>query len=735
MPALPGTRLGPYEIVAPLGAGGMGEVYKATDTRLGRTVAIKVLRAAHTDRFEQEARAIAALNHPHICTLHDVGPGYLVMEYVEGYPLRGPLPPEQAVPLALEIAGALQAAHVKGIIHRDLKPANILLTRAGVKLLDFGLAKLQQAAVAAESAATQTQVGGILGTTAVMQTQAGTVLGTIAYMSPEQAEGKPVDVRSDIFSFGLVLYELLSGRRAFTGDTAISVMGAILHKEPQPLDTPPELARFVTRCLHKSPAERFQSMTEVIAALENIKLLSLSEKIPSIAVMPFANMSGDKENEYFSDGLAEEILNALTKLPGLKVASRTSAFSFKGKKEDIRRIGETLNVTHVLEGSVRKAGSRVRITGQLINIADGCHLWSERYDREMTDIFAIQDEISQAIVNVLQLKLARPAGHAIVRQPMAPEAYESYLKGRFFWNKRTEANLNRSIEYFLRAIELEPEYALAYAGLSDAYVLLGIFGARPPGDVYPKAGAAAGKALKLDETLPEAHAALGHIRAAYDWDFPAAEQEYRRALELNFDFSTAHQWYGHLLIVMRRYPEAIAEVARALELDPLSVPANAFVGLIYMKARQYDHAIEASRKAVDLDPNNPFAHWILARSLDARNELPESLAESEKAASLSGGNQMYATQLTYAQARIGDVLKARQAVEKLVELSRKKYVSPHDIAVIYIGLGEKDSAFEWLEKAYRERNARLIELSDPVYDSLRSDPRFLDLVQRLGLPQ
>src|SRR5580700_6061081 len=720
MPAPPGTRLGPYEIVDLIGSGGMGEVHKAIDTRLGRTVAIKLLFDTHTDRFEREARAIAALNHPHICTLYDVGPDYLVMEYIEGIPLEGPLPAKEAARMALEIAGALEAAHAEGIVHRDLKPANILVARSGVKLLDFGLAKVQPAAAAEGT---------------VTQTQAGTILGSAGYMSPEQVRGQPADARSDIFSFGVVLYEMLSGRRAFDRGNAVSTMAAILHTEPGPIEAPPELASVMARCLRKSPSERFQNMAEVITALEVPEQDPGPNKDSCIAVLPFANMSGDKDNEYFSDGLAEEILNALTKLPELRVVARTSAFAFRGKDQDIRGIGETLGATHVLEGSVRKAGSRLRITAQLISIADGCHVWSERYDREMTDIFAIQDEISQAIVTVLKLKLARPGSRAIARLPVEPEAYESYLKGRFFWNKRTEADLDRSIDYFLRAIELDPAYALAYAGLSDAYVLLGIFGVRPPNDVYPKARAAAEKALEIDGTLAEPHAALGHVLTAYDWDFQRAEEEYSKALDLNSSYPTAHQWYGHLLAVMGRYAEGVAEVTRARDLDPLSVPINAFVGLIYMKARQNREAVEAARKGVDLDPNNPFAHWMLARTLDAHNELPESVAESEKAARLSGGSHASTAQLGCAYARIGDTAKAHKIIDQLVELSRTEYVSPYDIAIIYTGLGEKDLALVWLEKAYEERAVRLLELPDPAFDDLRFDPRFQDLVQRIGLPR
>ena len=719
MPAPPGTRLGPYEIVALLGSGGMGEVHKATDTRLGRTVAIKLLYASHSDRFEREARAIAALNHPHICTLYDVGPDYLVMEYIEGTPLKGPMPPEEAVRVALEIAGALQAAHSAGIVHRDLKPANILLTRSGVKLLDFGLAQIQQITA---------------GDATVIQTQAGEILGTAGYMAPEQIHGQPVDARTDIFSFGVVLYEMLSGRRAFAGETAISTMARILHTEPDPLEAPPELARVVTRCLRKSASDRFQSMAEVITALEAVKPAPEAERNPSIAVLPFANMSGDKDNEYFSDGLAEEILNALTKLPGLKVVARTSAFAFKDKNQDIRGIGETLGATHVLEGSVRKSGNRVRITAQLISIADGCHLWSERYDREMTDIFAIQDEISEAIVAVLRLKLASPANQSAVRRPVDPAAFEAYLRGRYFWNKRTESDLNKSIEYFNRALVLEPAYALAYAGLADAFVMLGVFGLRAPSDVYPKANAAALRALELDETMAEAYDSLGHVKAALNWDLPGAEQDYKRAVELNPNYSTARRGYGYILSLMQRHEEAIALMKLARDLDPLSVSVNAFLGLVYMKARQYDQSIAASRAAVELDQNNPQGHWILARALDAANQLSEALSEAEKAASLSAGSQPYTGHLGYAYARIGDRDRALEIVRQMLELAKTRYVSAYYLGLTYASLGEPDSAMEWLEKAYEERNARLLEVFDPAFDSLRPDVRFQDLVRRIGLP-
>jgi|ERR1039458_762027 serine/threonine protein kinase len=450
----PGGTLGPYEIVAPIGKGGMGEVYKAHDSRLKRDVAIKVSAAQFSERFEREAQAIAALNHPNICTLHDIGPNYLVMELIEGSPLAGPLPPDVALRFAAQIADALSTAHAKGIKHRDLKPANILVTASGIKLLDFGLALLSRDSQSAvpETAAT------------IGMTQAGTVLGTAAYMSPEQAEAKPVDARSDIFSFGLVLYEMLSGRRAFTGDSTIAVMAAIVRDQPEPLRTTPAVESIVTRCLSKSPADRFQSMAQLkdalLAATSGVTAAvsgvlpaqtqsSSAERTPSIAVLPFANMSADRENEYFSDGLAEEILNLLAKIPNLKVIARTSSFSFRGKEQDIRKIAETLGVSHVLEGSVRRSGNRLRVTAQLIHAAAGAHLWSERFDRDMTDVFAIQDEIGQAISEALQVRLA-PRTKAV-----NVDAYQLYLKAQYHRLRNTPDSLANAKECLEQALAID----------------------------------------------------------------------------------------------------------------------------------------------------------------------------------------------------------------------------------------------------------------------------------------
>src|SRR6266851_2968063 len=475
MPLSAGDKLGPYQILAPIGAGGMGEVYRAKDPRLNRDVAIKVSASQFSERFEREAKAIAALNHPNICQIYDIGPNYLVMEFIEGTPLHGPLPHNQALRYALQICDALDAAHKKSITHRDLKPANILVTASGVKLLDFGLAKVGTA---------NAGPGSDDATQSIDLTEVGTDLGTVSYMSPEQAKGEPADARSDIFSFGVVLYETLFGRRAFSGSSSIETMAAIVRDEPEPLDAPSSLCAIVARCLRKLPTNRFQSMSEVRAALEQASA-TVTAKSPSIAVLPFANMSADKENEYFSDGLAEEILNLLAKIPGLKVIARTSSFAFRGKEQDITQIAEALRVLTILEGSVRRAGNRIRVTAQLINAADGTHLWSERYDRDMADVFAIQDEIAQAISEALKVRLAPRA------QIVNLEAYQNYLKGQYYRVRLTAESLAKSKEYFEQALAIDPNYASAYSGLATYYNSLAALSLKSTGEVAPLAKSAA----------------------------------------------------------------------------------------------------------------------------------------------------------------------------------------------------------------------------------------------------
>src|ERR1700722_1839070 len=549
MPLSAGDKLGPYEILGPIGAGGMGEVYKARDTRLDRIVAIKQVKGQHSGRFQQEAHVVAALNHPNICALHDGGPDYLVMEYVEGKRLSGPLPVEEAVRLALQIASALEEAHGRGILHRDLKPGNILVTPKGTaKLLDFGLAKLMTDS-----------------DSDVTKTIEGTVLGTVAYMAPEKAEGKPLDGRSEVFSFGAVLYEMLSGNRAFCGNSSAQVLSAVLRDDPSPFQAPAELQRIVRKCLAKQREDRFSSMRELRVALEQISSKS-KDRQPSIAVLPFANMSADKENEYFSDGLAEEILNLLAKIPGLKVIARTSAFAFRGKEQDVRKIAETLGVSNVLEGSVRRAGNRVRVTAQLINAADGSHLWSERYDRDMTDIFAIQDEIGQAISEALQVRLAPHA------QAVNIEAYQNYLKGQYYFQRFTPESLAKAKEHFELALAIDPNYAPAYSGLAEYYYALAAPRIKPLLEVAPLARSAAEKALAIDPANREARGILAALAAMVDYDWRGAETHIRQAMagELVPPVVRARYalWY---LLPLGRVAEALEQSRLALETDPLSM--------------------------------------------------------------------------------------------------------------------------------------------------------------------
>ncbi|HUJ21934.1 MAG TPA: protein kinase [Bryobacteraceae bacterium] len=715
MPLSTGDRLGPYEILAPIGAGGMGEVWKARDTRLGRTVAIKILSGAHAERFTREAQAIAALNHPHICTLHDVGPDYLVMEYLEGAPLRGPLAAGEAVRVGLEIAGALAAAHSQGIIHRDLKPANILVTRAGVKLLDFGLAKMAQPSDFRDEAPTETQ--------------AGTILGTAAYMSPEQAEGKPVDARSDIFSFGIVLYELLSGRRAFPGDTALSTVAAILHKDPDPLPGPTELARITMRCLRKSPADRFQTIAEVKSALEQVSLDAAATP-PSIAVLPFANMSAEKDNEYFSDGLAEEIINALAHVPGLKVIARTSAFAFKGKNEDVRRIAEALGVAHVLEGSVRKAGARIRVTAQLIAASDGTHLWSERYDRELADIFAIQDEIAQAIAEALQVKLApRPTD----RRPYTPKlpAYEAFLRGRHHLLRLTPESWARARECFEQAIALDPQFAQPHASLGFGYFLIGSNAIQPLKPLVPLIRAEALKALDLDPSEPAPHFLLGALAATTDYAWNEAAEHFRAATARSATPDALWAYAAFYLSPLGRFQESTAAMQRAVDQDPLNALLRALLATHLSVIGMFDRAIQEMQKALEID-DKLWVPYFLQASIYLQTGRPaDAVASAERAHRAAPWHAMPAGLLAAALVRIGE--KDRAAA-----LMREMGDSPLPIwgrVLYHLLCSETDAAADWFEKTIDERDPfAVVFCRAPIGKILRASPRWLPLAHRMNLP-
>ena len=747
-----GRTLLQYQIGLKLGAGGMGEVYKAKDLRLGRDVAIKVLppnmigNPDSRQRFMREARAASLLNHPNIVTIHDIaeadGAQFIVMEYVSGKTLRDAIPaggmaPAVALRYGQQIAGALAKAHGAGIVHRDLKPANIMVTQEDtVKVVDFGLAKLTESSLIGESDPTLTA-----------QTEVGKIMGTAAYMSPEQAEGKLVDARSDIFSFGLVLYEMLSGQRAFAGDSPVATLAAILREEPPRLrDISPELDRIVARCLRKDPARRFQTMQDLRHALESASAnpAPAPEFVPSIAVLPFANMSGDKENEYFSDGLAEEIINALTKLPGIKVTARTSAFAFKGRNEDVRQIGEALNTAHILEGSVRRAGNRLRVTAQLIAIADGCHLWSERYDREMNDIFAIQDEISRAIVDVLKVRLARRTERPAHTPNL--ESYTAYLEGRHHFSQYTASGINLSLECFERAVALDPDYAAAHAGLAEAYVYITLFNPIRTRDAVAKARAAAGKAIQLNPDGMDGYVARGSIRGTCEHDWQGAAQDFGHALQLNPDSPTAHHrravWY---LVPLGRIEEAVAESQRALELDPLSAPGRFIESWILHVAGRGQAAVEHVRIALEMFPNSILGSWLSGFVLAGQGLFEEAETVLRRALHIDPENGWVSSILASVYARQTQVTEdwvrslervgeASRILAGLEALSQRQSVTPLAFAMIHTALGDLEKAYEWFEKAFEEREPWLAPvLREPLFAEPLAGPRYEALLRMANL--
>jgi serine/threonine protein kinase/tetratricopeptide (TPR) repeat protein len=712
-----GTKLGPFEIQTLLGTGGMGEVYKATDTRLGRSVAIKILKGGHLERFQVEARAIAALNHPHICALHDVGSDFLVMEYVEGQPLRGPLPVPEALRIALEISGAVEAAHNKGIIHRDLKPANILVTHQGIKLLDFGLAKAGEALEMQDETLT------------LPQTLAGTLVGTTAYMSPEQAQGERADARSDIFSFGVVVYELLSGRRPFHGDTQSSILAAILVKEPPPLQAPREFGDIVMHCLRKAPADRYQTMAEVRIALEKISSQPHETHKPqaSIAVLPFANMSADPENEYFSDGLAEEIINLLAHIPELKVIARSSAFAFKGKNEDVRRIAETLVVGHILEGGVRKAGNRIRVTAQLISAADGCNLWSERYDREMADVFAIQDEIASAIASALRVKISG-------KPKYTPQlsAYEAVLRGRYHRQKLTQDAHRRTHECFEQAASLDSAYAAPHAELGLNYLLSSTNGARSLREVTPLIRAEALKALQLDPSETNPHSLLGAIAATHDFQWAEAARHFEIAMSSPaVSAETRWAYASFYLQPLGRFRESVTEMKHAVEEDPLNVSWRSILASHLNLAQMNDQAQEEVLKALEIDENHWLANCILGQIYMGTGQYAAAAAAAEKAHRVNPMHSMPSAVLAAALVQLG---KGARAAELLREMGD----SPKPIwgrVEYHLYLSEIDAAADWYEKMIEQREPfAVIYAGSFLCKELRQSPRWPALARKINLP-
>jgi serine/threonine protein kinase len=757
----PGARLGSYEILSLLGAGGMGEVYRARDSKLGREVALKVLppeMATDPDRlkrFQREARAVASLNHPHIVTIHSVeeaeGRHFLTMELVEGGALsqlipREGLPLEKFFELAIPLADALTAAHEKGIVHRDLKPANIMVdNRGSVKILDFGLAKVGGLADGIDNAGSRQRAA--FDMRSETQTQVGALMGTLPYMSPEQVQGRSVGPRSDLFSMGAVLYEMTVGQAPFPGEGSTELISSILEISPRSVtqvraDVPLGLEKILEKCLAKNPDDRYTSARDLLEELRGLRHRITFSRQPtkpdsvvqdSVAVLPFANMSTDPESEFFADGITEEIINALAQIEQLRVAARSSAFSFKGKHIDLRIIGERLNVRSVLTGSVRRVGSRLRITAQLQDVADGCQLWSERYDRNIEDVFAIQDEIARSIVERLKITLEADRLQSLVKAGTKNlEAYQLYLKGRTLLFQRG-SSIPRALECFKRAVTLDEEYALAWAGLADSYTVLGYYGLAQPAASMPQGTEAAQRAVALGPTLAEAHNARAMAYLLDTWDWGAAEREFLRALELNPRYIQARDWYAlfYLQGSVGRLEEGVYHAKVATETDPLSGYANAILGMTLCLCGSAGEAVPISQRGVELDPESFVARWVLHQALYFSQRFEEAVAVGETALAMSGRHPWAMATLATTFAAWGRPDDAHAIYAELSARARRSYVQPCELAITAAAAGMRDDAIAHAHTAVRIRDPMApIKFSKywPWSLRLRDDPRFQEIL-------
>jgi len=754
-----GARVGVYEILALIGKGGMGEVYRARDPRLDREVAIKALSDSLLQeepallRFEQEAKVLASLSHPNILTVHDIvieGKSFfVVMELLKGETLRDRLKREaifwkEALPIGIAIAEGLAAAHSSGIIHRDLKPENVFLTQdSQIKILDFGLARVERKT---------SPPGESWMDTSPALSHPGIVMGTLRSMAPEQLRGQPVDVRADIYSLGCILYEMVSGRLPFDRTDAAELTASILRDRPAGIEAasaPQELIDLIFRCLEKKPAMRFPSARDVVIELRSIPFDSQisgstsrrrisRRRGKSVAILPLGYASGDPEDEYLMDGITESIINSLSQLPKLKVTARSTVFRYKGKDIDPREIGRALGVQMLMTGRGVRRGDRLNIQAELVNAEDGSQIWGQQFSRNLSDIFSVQEEIASLISTALQRKLTGAEKKLLgKRYTENVDAYQSYLKGRYYWNRRTPEAFEKAITFFEQAIETDPTFALAYSGIADCYNFLGweAYGYFDPKVTYPRAIAAATRALEIDDTLAEAFNSLAWAKWAFNHDWEGAEKDYRRAIKLNPGYALAHVWYADLLAGAGRLDEAISEIRIAQNLDPLAPITYAVHALILYFMRNYPASRAEDVIALELQPDFPSAFLVMGRSFINEGKYAEAIAAMENAVLHSGNHPRMRAGLAHAYAASGRTEEARKIVTELEAISEQEYLPALiDVALVYAALDEKEIAFEWLEKAYRERTALLVWLyPDPMADPLRSDPRFEDLMRRIGL--